>query len=154
MKRLSILLPVFVILLFSACGGNILSVDLSQITFDGVSVGDSLEALDSNRYTVKENVSDRYTYNFEECRVSAEGGIITEIMATFGEMTISINGKEDYRTADDIIQVLGDNNCSSWYDREQSLMQIQYRDEEHGLECAFVYDKNGNSLVWGILKKS
>ena len=154
LKKLFPLLFLFLAAVFAACGSNVLSTNLSQITFDSVTVGDSLGQLDTSRYTVKENVSDRYTYNYEECRVSEQNGIITEIMATFGAMTVSINGTEDCHTVDDIIGVLGENYHSSWYDREQSLMQIRYSDRDHGLECAFVYNKNSSSLVWAIMKNS
>ena len=154
MRKCFILLLAVSLLALSACGNDVPSVDLSQIAFDGVTAGDPLELLDTDRYTVKENVSDRYTYNYEECRISADDGVITEIMATFGKMIISINEIEDFRTVDDIIGVLGENYRSSWYDREQSLMQVQYSDREHCLECAFVYDKSGNALVWGIMKKN
>ena len=154
MKKLFPLLFLFLATVFAACDSNVLSTNLSQITFDSVTVGDSLKQLDTSRYTVKENVSDRYTYNYEECRVSEQNGIITELMATFGAMTVSINGTEDCHTVDDIIGVLGENYHSSWYDREQSLMQIRYSDRDHGLECAFVYNKNSSSLVWAIMKNS
>ena len=154
LRKIFAVLLLLTFLPLSACSSDVPSTDLSQVAFDGITVGDPLELLETDRYTVKENVSDRYTYNFEECRVSEKNGIITELMATFGAMTVSINGTEDCHTVDDIIGVLGENYHSSWYDREQSLMQIQYSDREHRLECAFVYNKNSNSLVWAIMKNS
>ena len=154
MRKFFMVLLAVALLALTACENDVPSADLSRIAFDGVSVGDPLELLETDRYTVKENLSNQYTYNYEECRISAEGGIITGIMASFGQVTVSVNGTEDCRTANDIIGVLGENYRSSWYDREQSLMQIQYSDTEHGLECAFVYDKNANSLVWGIIMRT
>ena len=140
------------ILALSSCGSKVPSVDLSKVTFDGISVGDNFERIDTDKYTVKQNASTDYTYNYEEWRISVDNGAITEIMASFGQVSISINGKEDCSSVDDIIAVLGENHRSSWYDREQSLRQIQYFDKENGLRGTFVYDKNSNKLVWGIMQ--
>ena len=152
MRNLLGVLLIFTVLALSSCGNDVQSVDLSQVTFEGVSVGDNFEQIDTDKYTVKQNASSDYTYNYEEWRISVDNGAITEIMASFGQVSISINGKEDCRSVDDIISVLGENYRSSWYDREQSLRQIQYSDKENGIQCAFVYDKNSSDLVWAIVK--
>lgn len=153
MKKLLVVLFVLTALSLSACGNEVQSVDLSQIVFDGVSIGDTFEQIETDKYTV----STRYpesdnTYNYEEWRISVDNGAITEIIASFGQVSISINGKEDCNSVDDVITVLGENYNSSWYDKEQSLMQIQYFDKENGIQCVFVYDKNSNKLVWGIMQ--
>lgn len=154
MKNLfTILLLILTILALSACSNNVQSVDLSQITFDGVSVGNNFEQIEAEKYTPKSNVSNQYDYNYEEWRLSVENSTITEIMASFGQVSISINGKEDCSSIDDIINTLGENYNSSWYDKEQSLMQVQYFDNENGFQCSFVYNKNSNSLVWGIMRE-
>ena len=140
------------ILALSSCGSNVPSVDLSKVTFDGISVGDNFEQIDTDKYTVKQNASTDYTYNYEEWRISVDDSTITEMMASFGQVSISINGNEYCGSVDDIIAVLGENYRSSWYDREQSLRQIQYFDKENGLRGTFVYDKNSNKLVWGIMQ--
>ena len=155
MKKLLVVLFVLTALSLSACGNEVQSVDLSQIVFDGVSIGDTFEQIETDKYTV----STRYpesdnTYNYEEWRISVDNDAITEIIASFGQVSISINGKEDCSSVDDIINILGENYNSSWYDKEQSLMQIQYFDKENGIQCVFVYDKNSNKLVWGIMQVS
>lgn len=152
MKQMLGLLLMLIVLALSSCGNNVQSVDLSQVTFEGVSVGGSFGLIDTDKYTVKQNASSDYTYNYEEWRISVDNGVITEIMASFGQVYISINGKEDCRSVDNIIAILGESYNSSWYDREQSLRQIQYFDEENGIQCTFVYDKNSSNLVWGIEK--
>lgn len=153
MKKLLIVLFALTVLSLSACGNEVQPIDLSQITFDGVSIGDIFEQIDTDKYSV----STRYpesdnTYNYEEWRISVDNDAITEIIASFGQVSISINGKEDCSSVDDVITVLGENYNSSWYDKEQSLMQIQYFDKENGIQCVFVYDKNSNKLVWGIMQ--
>ena len=122
------------------------------MTFDGVSVGDSFGQIETEKYTVKSNVPSQYTYNYEEWRLSVEDSTITAIMASFGQVSISINGNEDCSSVDNVINVLGDNFSSTWYDKEQGLMQLQYLDQENGIQCAFVYNKYSNDLVWGIVK--
>ena len=138
---------------FSSCANKAQSVDLSQVSFEGLTIGDNLGQIDLDKYTEKHNVSDHYTYNFEEWRISVGNSAITEMMASFDQVSISVNGKEDCYTVDDIIDALGTSYRSSWYDREQSLMQLQYFDKEKGIQCSFIYDKNSNSLVWGIMQK-
>ena len=147
-----VILLLFTPLILSSCSSDIPSVDLSRITFGGVSVGDRFEQMKAAQYTEKTNASTHYNYNYEELSFSVDNEIISEIMASFGLANISVNGKMNCRSVDDIIAVLGKNYRSSWYDKEQSLMQIQYFDRENGLECAFVYDKNGGNLVWGIME--
>ena len=143
------------ITMLSGCGNSrtVQSVDLSRITFDGVSVGSSFEQVDPANYTIKTNVSNQYTYNFEEWSLSVDDGIITEIMASFGLVNISVNGKEGCYSIDDLTDILGERNKSSWFDKEQGLMQVQYFDPENELQCSFVYDKNGKNLVWGIMQE-
>lgn len=92
------------------------------------------------------------TYNYEEWRISVDNDIITEITASFELVNISVNGKENCSSVDDIINILGKGYNSSWYDKEQGLMQIRYSDEESGIQCKFVYDKNSNNLVWAIVQ--
>lgn len=155
MKKILVALFVFVltVLTLSACGNKVQSVDLSYITFDGASIGDAFEQIETEKYTVSTRYPERYnTYNYEEWRICVENGVITEIIASFGHVSISINGKEGCGSVDDIINILGENYNSSWYDKEQSLMQIQYFDKENGIQCVFVYDKNSNKLVWGIMQ--
>lgn len=54
----------------------------------------------------------------------------------------------------DIIDILGKEYHSSYYDEEQGLMQLRYRDKRHGIQCMFVYDRRTDLLVWGIAEKS
>ena len=68
------------------------SADLSQITFDGKTIGDTLEQAELAKYTPKTNLSSEYSHNYEEWRLTIADDKITEIMATFGEIEISING--------------------------------------------------------------
>ena len=152
MKKMFVALLALAVLVLSTCTKNIQSADLSHITFNGVSIGDNFEQINTDEYTVKQNVSNHYAYNFEEWRISIDNGIITDIMASFGQASISINGKENCGSIDEIIAILGEKYNSSWYDREQSLMQIQYSDKDNGIRCAFVYDKNSDNLVWGIMQ--
>ena len=155
MKRtLFTVLIALIVFVFSACGTDIQSVDLSQITFDGVAVGDSIDQVETEKYTEKSNVKNDFTYNFEEWSLLAKDGTITEIKASFGEVTVSINETENCTSVDDITSALGENCKSSWYDKEQGLMQLEYSDKENGLKCSFVYDKNGNNIVWGIMQKN
>ena len=153
MKKIWVALFALTVLTLSACSNEVQSVDLSQITFDGVFIGDTFEQIETEKYTI----STRYpesdnTYNYEEWRISVDNDAITKIIASFGQVSISINGKEDCSSVDDIINILGENYNSSWYDKEQSLMQIQYSDKENAVRCIFVYDKNSNNLVWGIMQ--
>ena len=111
----------------SACSSNVQSTDLSKVKIDGISIGDSFDQVKTEKYTVKTNVSNHYTYNYEEWRLSVKDGIIIDILASFDQISVSINGKENCSTVDDIIKALGNNYNSSWYDKEQGLMQIQYR---------------------------
>lgn len=152
MKKLLVVLLVLIMLVLSACGSNVQSIDLSRITFDDVSIGDNFDQIETDKYITKTNLSTQYTYNYEEWRISVDQSVITEIMASFGQINISVNGKEDCRVADDIIDTLGEDYNSSWYDKEQSLMQLQYFDKENRLQCSFVYDKNSNRLVWVIMQ--
>lgn len=140
----------------SACANrsSVQSVNLSGITFDGISTGSELDRIDLEKYTVKTNASDQYGYNFEELSFSVDNGLVTEIKASFGALSISINGKEDCASIDDVTGVLGESYQSSWYDREQGLIQVQYFDKENGIQCAFIYDKNGKNLVWGIIQEN
>ena len=147
-----IIMTLLLIISLCACHKNIQSADLSHITFDGVSIGDRFDQVERSRYTVKSNVSDAYTYNYEEWRLSVEDGIITEIMASFGQICISVNGSENCRSIDDITKILGENHDWSWYDREQGLRQLQYVDEENGLQCSFAYAGNSKELVWVIVR--
>ena len=128
--------------------------DLSQITFDGKTIGDTLEQTELAKYTPKTNLPSGYSHNYEEWRLTIADDKITEIMATFGEIEISINGKTNFTTIDDIISDLGWNYQSSWYDREQGLEQIEYTDEDNHLRAAFIYNKNSNQLVWLIYRRS
>lgn len=152
MKKLLVVLLVLIMLVLSACGSNVQSIDLSRITFDDVSIGDNFDQIETDKYIAKTNLSTQYTYNYEEWRISVDQSVITEIMASFGQINISVNGKEDCRVAADIIDTLGEDYNSSWYDKEQSLMQLQYFDQENRLQCSFVYDKNSNRLVWVIMQ--
>ena len=152
MKKLLVLLFSLTILALSSCANTAQSVDLTQVTFEGVSVGDNFDQIDTEKYTVKQNASNDYTHNFEEWRISVDDNKIIQIMASFGQVRISINGCKEFHSVDDIIAVLGENYHSSWYDREQSLKQVQYFDEENEIQCTFVYDKNSSNLVWGIVK--
>lgn len=153
MKKLFIALLILTVLALSACNNKVQSVDLSQITFDGISIGDNFEQVETEKYTVKSNVSTQYTHNYEEWRLSVADGTITGIMASYGQVSISINGKEDWNSVGDVTNILGENYNSSWYDREQGLMQIQYFDEENEIQCAFVYGRNSNNLVWVIMQR-
>ena len=155
MKKVLTALFVLTMLLFAACGNDVPSVDLSQITFDGVTVGDDFNKIETEKYTP----SDRYPesenlYAFEEWRVRVDGDLITEITASYPLIDISVNGKKDCFALEDVTNILGDGYVSSWYDREQSLMQIEYADKENALKCAFVYDKNGGNLVFAIMQKT
>lgn len=152
MKKMLVTLLASAMLILSACGSNVPSVDLSRITFDDVSIGDNFDQIETDKYITKTNLSTQYTYNYEEWRISVDQSVITEIMASFGQINISVNGKEDCRVADDIIDTLGEDYNSSWYDKEQSLMHLQYFDKENRLQCSFVYDKNSNRLVWVIMQ--
>ena len=156
MKRFFVLLlfSCLVFSMLSACGNSVPSVDLSEISFDEISVGDEFAQVETGRYHEKNSVSNQYTYNYEEWRLSVAEGVITEIMATFSQIDISINGRNDCSAVDDVTAVLGEDCTSSWYDREQSLMQLQYFDKEHGLQCSFIYNKHSETLVWAILQKT
>ena len=152
MKKPFVLFLILTMLTLSACGSNIQSTDLTNITFDGVSVGNSFEQVETDKYTptTRYPESDN-TYNYEEWRVSVTDNMITEITASFEQISISVDGKEGCHSVDDVINILGDSYNSSWYDKEQSLMQIQYSDIKNGLQCVFVYDKNSGGLIWGII---
>lgn len=153
MKRLLFALSILTMFVLSACGSNIQSVDLSQIFFDGVSIGDSFEQIETDNYTPTTRYpEDDNTYSYEEWRIFVTDDTITEIIASFGQINILINGKEDCTSVNDIVSVLGENYNSSWYDKEQSLMQMQYSDKSNKIQCIFVYDKNSNNLIWGIIK--
>lgn len=153
MKKILFSLFLLPMLALSSCTNDIQSIDLSQITFDGISIGDDFEQIETDKYTPKDNASGSYNHNYEELRFSVDNGSIIEILASFNQVSISINGKEDCHSVDDIINTLGEDYNSSWYDKEQSLMQIRYSDKENGLQCVFVYDKNSNNLVWGIMQE-
>lgn len=77
MKEIRFALIIIVLFALSSCAGDMQSIDLSHITFDGVSVGDSFCQIDTGKYTV----STRYpeadnAYNYEEWRITVDGGII------------------------------------------------------------------------------
>lgn len=146
---------VFTLLAFSSCADDMQSIDLSHITFDGVSVGDRFNRINTGNYTVSTRYpEDENTYNYEEWRISVDRGIITKITASFGAIHISVNGREDCDNIADIVRVLGEEYHASDYDAEQGLMQLRYRDKMHGIQCRFVFDKNTDLLVWGIAEKS
>ena len=154
MKKIFLsLFVVLTMLALSACANDIQSTDLSRIMFDRVSVGDAFEQIKTDKYTLSTRYpEDDNTYNYEEWRVSVDGDIIAKITASFETITISVNGRENCRSIDDIISILGKNYDSYWYDKEQGLMQIEYWDKENKMQCIFVYDKNSSELVLGIMQ--
>ena len=123
---------VFTLLALSSCADDMQSIDLSHITFDGISVGDCFNRVETGNYGINP-LSGKRKYE---------------------AIDIAVNGKEDCDSIADIVRVLGTEYHSSDYDAEQGLMQLRYRDKTHGIQCRFVFNRNTDLLVWGIAEKS
>lgn len=141
--------------LFSACGQNISSVPLTEITLDGVVIGDNFENISTDKYTLSDRFPEQEnTVNYEEWRITIKDGIITKIDADFEDITISINSYEECQTVDDVIAILGNSYISKWYDKEQKLRKIVYIDNENLLQAAIVYNSSDKQLVRVILERA
>jgi len=154
MKRIVIYFTlVLVPILLTACAGNG-QVDLTNITCDGIQLGDSIENVAVEGYTL----SDRFpeednTINFEEWRITTDNeNVITRIYANFSSIEIAVNSQIYRDMIDDIIIALGDHHSTDWYDREQQLKQAVYIDHDNHIQATFVYDNHSNQLVWVILE--
>lgn len=154
MKRILFSLLLFLTLCLCGCQQkNVPSTNLSQIMVDDFTVGFSFSEVETENYTV----SNRYkesegVYNFEECRIETTNGIVTKITANVSDVQIIISRQEKLSSYDDILSLLGENNSTSWYDREQNLKQIQYFDYENHITCSFVYNNYNRELIWIILE--
>lgn len=152
MKRI-LALSAVIILLLGGCNG-VRSVDLSDVKFNGVAVGDSFSDIDLNEYTV----TDRFpkgegVHNFEEWRITEKKDKITDITADFEYIDISVNGVNDCKYVGDITAVLGKDYRKKMYDDEEDLSEIEYIDRKKNITCGFVYSQRDNSLVWAIMRK-
>ena len=156
-KLVATCLGLCVFLTFSACSSKLpASTNLTGVMLDGVTIGYTLDDIDSEKYTL----SDRFPeqpgkVNYEEWKITAdESDFITKIHANFSDIQISVNETSNLQTIDKVIDILGENYATSWYDREQHLKQAKYVDRENGLLCCFIYDSMNNQLIWLVMEKS
>lgn len=141
-------------MLLAACTGSS-PVDLTNITCDGISLGEKVEDIDvynytlSHRFPKKEN-----TITFEEWRITTDtdDNSVKRIFANFSSIEVSVNSKIYNGKVDDIITALGNSYTTDWYDREQRLKQVVYIDHDNRIQATFVYDNRSNHLVWTILQ--
>lgn len=129
------------------------STDLSNISCAGMHIGDTFENTDNNAYS-NEFSEKGDIVKYENCHVKFDkNNTITLLQANFDDMNISINSKTYFRNVNDIIEILGSNYISNWYDREQRLKQVVYIDHENKLKASFVYDTFQDEMVWLILEE-
>jgi hypothetical protein len=130
------------------------SADLSGIALDGAQIGDSLNDINVDKYTL----SDRFpvkenTVNFEQWRVTTdENSNITSMFAVCSEVELSIDSDTDYKMIDNVTNTLGGAN-ETWYDREQNLKGITYTDRNYSLQATFVFDDRSKAIIWVILSR-
>lgn len=157
MKKTVVLCMLFTVLLpLAACSNKTqTSTPLNGVVLDGTTIGNTLEDIDSEKYTLSEHFSELpNTVNYEEWQITTdESGTIIRIQASFADIQISINTVVGLHNIDDVIKVLGENYTTEWYDKEQQLKQAQYVDKRNMLQCSFIYDGTDNRLVWLIIEK-
>ena len=148
-----------IIVVLSVCNGvkpdeTRQSVDLSQISLDGIQIGNPVSKIDRDKYTS----SDRFrlkanTINFEEWRITYDKNqVICGIHANFSSINISVNSNTDLVSIDDVLGILGEDSERDWYDREQGLKHITYYDVNNALQAVFVYSDYNGDLVWVIIE--
>lgn len=153
--RKYIFLFLFFILItnLSACS-DIPSTSLDGITFDGVIIGADLEEVSIDNYTLTDRFPEQdNTINYEEWKITTnEDGKIVKIHANFSDIKIQINGNGDNQTIDDVIELLGENYTSGWYDADQQLKEVMYIDKNNLLQGMFIYSAIDKKLVWLIME--
>ena len=139
----------------SACGSQLKgTTNLSIIEIDGFHIGDKVTDFDLEKYTPSTRFPDAEgTYNFEELRIETIDDKLTKITANLGEIAITISGQNCPMNIKDVQSLLGSDVKDTWYDREQHLRQVQYKDNQNKLVCNFVYENGDQQIVWVILEK-
>lgn len=151
--------------------------DLSNFYVNGYMLGAEINKIDTSLLTPAEplNIKDGYDYNFEEIRYSADeqtgrskkmfvnvykDGVWSMLVARAnGKDNVSMDSNRTYKIEG--IEALMGKGETGWYDKEQRLRYVEYRQEEGRLSATvrFVYtdgEDNGitHRLVWVIAESS
>lgn len=158
-----LILGILVFIISSLCiqkirMNTVKTTNLSDITVDGISIGDDISLLDFSNYTQTDDYDVDYKYRFDELMLDVDNETkISYIFSRFDEnkTNIMINNINKVKSIDDITQILGSNYYEKYYDREQLLKTHIYYDRINNVTAEFIYldfgDNNSNNnkkLCW------
>ena len=151
MKHTALLLLCAVALCLAGCAPQ-QSTDLSRVTVDGISLGDSEAALDLSRYHPSDRYSGAYAYRFEELVLDVQNGCVSYLFARVDEgVDVAVNGAHPTTFAE-LTALLGSGYTDAVYDREQQLRSCSYTDFDRAVTAQFVYISFNGQLLWVTLQ--
>ncbi len=129
--------------------------DLSTITIDKIKLGMNYNEIDTSKYTQSNTIEDNCNYNFEEISIKTNSkGVITEIIAPYNKVTVSLGENIDKaKKINDIWKVLGSNYENKIYKpKENNYWKItKYFDTENKIYLGVVYSRYNNEIYKIIL---
>lgn len=152
---LLLLLLVPLLLLLSACtGGQEVRVDtrLPPVDLSGLLPGEQLLGSSVEGLWVPPVSQNGSMYWLDGFSVSTDAaGIIQRMLWVYGQDAFPADALERLC---DVEALLGDAHNDYWYDREQGLRAVTYRDQALGIGATFVYSiAEGQPLVWFVLSR-
>ena len=125
---------------------NIKTTDLNNISINSIKIGNLISEVDLNQYTsTKKYLPENNTIHYEELSITYnDNNKIIKIRTNFisdllDKINNKINEKDNISYIKQAIDTLGENYICKWYDREQKLKQIIYKDKINNLKVQFIF---------------
>lgn len=157
MKKVYLAIISIISLMLVACT-SVESTDLNSIKIDNISLGQSINGLDLSKYESKDEIDNEYNYEFKELQIKTNtNNDIDKICLNISEYNfLSISKDNNFKSIDQITNILGVNYKEYWYDKEQGLKSHEYLDNKNNIKVNFVYNgisnNQQNELVWVIIE--
>ncbi len=156
-KYFLVFIVIFIIIIFSLNYiyklKKIASTNLSNVFIDGIKTGDNIEEIDLTKYKVDNSLkSEENTLHYEQLSITFNNKIITKITGRVYQNDILTINNVKCKNTQDIINILGNEYSSGWYNIEQRLKNLIFYDYNNKLKVTFVYESTTNNLVWVIIE--